>query len=250
MWWLAKLFSMGRVGPRKGDARPLALAPTQRSHLDLKEVAYGDGAVQLITGEWRAVSEVTGWPLHARDADEALSFLSQIATALNALPGRLVMLSRSRPGGLESYALERRARSQTEGGPLARLLRDQAEHATRRMAQGRYREHNHYLVTAGRSKEQALRLLNDTRARLEDAGVSTRVVKDNELAAAIAKSWRPASVEHFTVDFFSPRGDVLATLAYSPGRARGVLPRYVDPPRLPNSPHRSLPSTERKALRA
>ena len=175
MWWLSKLFSLGRVGPRKGDSRPALLAPTQRAHLDLRETALGDGCVQLASGEWRAVAGVTGWPLHARDAAEAMSFLSQIAGVLNALPGKLVLLSRSAPGGLERYAWERRARSH-EGGPLARLMRDQSEHAANRMAQGKYRTNAHYLVTAGRSKEQALRLLGDTRARLEDAGVSTRTV--------------------------------------------------------------------------
>lgn len=249
MEWLKKLLSLGRIGPRKGDSHPLWLAPTQRAHLDLKATALGDGAVQLVTNEWRAVASVTGWPLHARDADEALSFLSQIAGALNALPGRLVLLARSSPGGLEQYAWERRARSQ-QGGPLAKLMRDQSEHAASRMQQGRYRTTTHYVVTSGRSKEQALRLLGDTRARLEDAGVSTRVVRDAELAEAIAKSWRPALVEHFLIDFFGPNGDLLASLNYSPDHARGVRPRYVEPRRLPHPTNRSLPSTERKAIRA
>lgn len=250
MWWLTKLFSLGRVGPRKGDSRPAWLAPTQRSQLDLKETAFADGAVQLITGEWRAVAQVTGWPLHARDAAEALSFLSQIAGALNALPGRLVLLSRSAPGGLERYAWERRARSQ-EGGPLARLMRDQSEHAASRMQQGRYRTNTHYLVTQGRTKAQALQLLGDTRARLEDAGVSSRVLHDAELAQSIASSWRPGLVEHFLVDFFGPNGDLLASLNYSPGFAKAQRPKYVGTRDLPHpTRHRSLPSTERKALRA
>lgn len=250
MWWLTKLFSLGRVGPRKSEPRPAWLAGTQRAHLDLKETAFSDGAVQLITGEWRAVAGVTGWPLHARDAADAMSFLSQIAGALNALPGKLVLLSRSAPGGLEQYAWERRARS-AEGGPLARLLRDQSEHAVRRMAQGRYRSHAHYLVTAGKTKEEALRLLGDTRARLDDAGVTTHVVRDEALADAIVKSWRPALVEHFVVDFFSPQGEVLASLNYSPGRARATQPRYAGPRDLPAPARpRSLASTERKAIRA
>jgi hypothetical protein len=229
--WLAQLLGLGRVGPAPAGRSAALLAPTKGAQLDLRETAFPDGAVQLVSGQWCAVAKVTGWPLHARNSDEAMAFLSNVATALNALPGKLVLLSRSYPGGLEGYANERRARSRTASGPLAMLLRDQAQHASDRMAQGRYRVSAQFLVTHGKSKAEALALLNNTLTKLNDAGVAAETVGE-ALAGHIAQSWRPSVAEHFTVDFDGPSGETLAVLAYSPGGgARAVRPRYVAPTR-------------------
>jgi len=242
---LAKLFSLGRVGPSVPGRTGGWLAPTRGAQIDLKETAFEAGCVQLVTGEWRCVALVTGWPLHARDAGEALSFLSQIATALNKAPSRFTMLARSYPGGLERYANDRRARSR-EGGPLAKIARDQSQHAVEQMAEGRYRQHGHFLVTSGRTQREASDRMVDMRRTLKEAGVETRLPA-GMLPEHIANSWRPDFVEHFVLDYNGPNGEALAVLAYSPRAAVARYPRFVDPA-LPVEQNGRLPERKRKAL--
>lgn len=240
MDWLSRLLSFGRVGRREPErSGGFMLASTQRAHLDLKATAFEAGCVQLITGQWRCVSTVTGWPLHARDAGEALAFLSQIATALNTAPTDFVLLARSYPGGLEDYATDRRVRSHA-GGPLAKVMRDQAQHAQRQMLAGRYRKNGHFLITSGKTQREASDRMGDIRSTLKEAGVETALCAEG-LAGHITNSWRPDFVEHFSLDFNGPDGETLAVLAYSPKHARAHYPKYAPEQRV-------LPQSKREAL--
>lgn len=250
MNFLARLFSLGRLLPApQGDRGGHFLLPAgaQRAHLDLKSYDAPTGCVQTSDNQWRCVAEVTGYPLHARSEADATAVISRIVVALNALPGKLVMLSRSVPGGLEKYVIERKARAQSgEAGPMRRLLEDQSRHALARMDQGRYRTTQQFLCTAGGSAREAQQLMLDTIDRLSVANTTARIVTSNALAQYIAESWRPASVEHFVLDFNGPDGDVLASLAYSPDFARVTKPRFGRA--VTGAQHKAMTDAQRKAL--
>jgi hypothetical protein len=251
--WLSSLLSLGRVLGRKRDrtgGRFLPPAPFRRAHLEIGDVDFRAGAVRLLSGEWRAVGKVTGsYPTRMRGADEVLAFLRGYAAALNALPASVVLLSRSRPGGLERYAAERRVRRTDPGtpAPLARLLADQERRAVERMREGAVRQTDQWLVVRAKTAEEAGALLDRVARQLGRAGVDVSRVTNRELVRAIAESWSLRTVEHFVHDFTGPRGDVVASLVYRQGGARVTTPRYG--PLAAGAPDTALPAERRKALR-
>jgi hypothetical protein len=229
--WLSSLLSLGRVLGRKRDrsgGRFLPPAPFRRAHLEIADVDFKAGAVRLLSGEWRAVAKVTGYPTRSRGAEEVLAFLRGYAAALNALPSSVVLLSRSRPGGLEGYAAERRVRRAQPGtpAPLARLLADQEHRALERMREGAVRQTGQFLVVRAKTAEEAGALLDRVARQLGRAGVQVSRVTNRELVRAIAESWSLRTVEHFVEDFTGPRGDVVASLVYRQGGAGVTTPRY------------------------
>jgi hypothetical protein len=244
--WLSSLLSLGRVLGRKRDrsgGRFLPPAPFRRAHLEVADLDFRAGAVRLLSGEWRAVGKVTGYPTRMRGAEEVLTFLRGYAAALNALPSSVVLLARSRPGGLERYAAERRVRRAEPGtpAPLARLLADQERRAVERMREGAVRQTDQWIVVRAKTAEAAAALLDRVARQLGRAGVDVSRVTHRELVRAIAESWSLRTVEHFVHDFTGPRGDVIASIVYRQGGARVTTPRHTAAP---------LPADERKALRA
>lgn len=235
MSFWAWVFSLGRTAgsPAKRSGGGLPLAPVRRAQLDITDVDAPAGAVRLADGDWRAVARVTGFPA-------TLAGLRRWAEHLNALPGSVVMLARSRPGGLEEYAAERIARAALpdhRGTPLAWLLTDQAHHAVARTEAGHVRRSDDYVVVRAGTAPAAQGLLRETLGRFAGAGVRATAVTDGALAAIIASSWRPVAVEHFHRDLLGPDGEDFATLHWTTQRtARVSIPRYVAAPAGPPAP--------------
>jgi hypothetical protein len=259
--WLKRLLAAGRLRRPPADqnaGRFLPPASAQRTQLGLAEVDLSRGVVRLRSGEVRAMLRVTGYPAHHRSTEDARAWLTGYARALNALPSSAALLVRSRPGGLErdvarqgtqAAALARRE----PGSGLAKLAADQLAHARRLMESGATRRTDPY-VAVRNERGDVRALLDEARAvagLLEGAGVRCELVKDRDLAAALADSWRPGLGEHFTQDFESARGDVL-TLVYSPGYAKVTTPRYTAltdqqaPPALPRDAPKKAPSPKRR----
>lgn len=247
------LFSRGRVAkpPKSHTAgRFLAPSPVTRAYLDLKAVNLPTGVVETINGGFRAVAEVTGYPLHARSDEDALSFLALLVDVLNQLPHDVVLIGHSAPGGLEAYAFRRRARAGLNEGPMALLLNVQSTHAMVRMAEGTYRTSKQYLVSNGKTPQEALLRLGEAAEKFEALKIKINRLVGHELATAIAESWRPRMVQHAVLDFNGRDGDVLASIAYSPGASRLVRPRYVDTdsPPLAAETEGMLPSDRKRRL--
>jgi hypothetical protein len=199
---------------------------TQRDALALRGV--GRDAVTLAGGELRAVFRVPGVPLHAMPDEEVEGFLGRWAACLNALPAGVHFLTRSRSGGLEGYAEQKRATATalaTRGeAALARLAEDQAAHAERLMAGGGVRQDEHYAVVRGRTEAQLATRCRQLQRLMDRAGLPAARVRDRALVEALARQWRAGSSHHFAV--YAPDW----TLVYDEGRtpaARVTPARYA-----------------------
>jgi hypothetical protein len=224
-------FRRGRLGPApRGGTTLVAPASVQRAHLGLQEVDPPAGVVTVRGGGLRCVLRVSGFPVQHRSEQEAYAFLAGWAAALNAMPPRAAFLVRSRPGGLAGHVAAKRARAlalaRTQpGGALAALAADQWAHADRLQREGVTRQTDCY-VALRRDDGHIRALLRDAEraaAQLRGAGLRVDLLTAEPLVRAIAESWRPEVTEHFVWPY-----DEAWHLAYSPGAARVVRPRYVD----------------------
>jgi len=174
---------------------------TQRDALALRGV--GRDAITLDGGELRAVFWVPGQPLHALPDEEVGGFLARWAACLNALPAGVHFVSRTRPGGLEGYAEQKRATATALAARgeavLARQAADQAAHAERLMADGQVRASEQYVVVRGRHPAELATRCRQVQRLMDRAGLPATRVRDRELAAALARQWRPGWRHHFSV---------------------------------------------------
>jgi hypothetical protein len=199
---------------------------TQRDALALRGV--GRDAITLAGGELRAVFRVPGVPLHAMPDEEVEGFLHRWAACLNALPAGVHFVSRTHPGGLEGYAQEKRtaatALAARGEAALARLADDQAAHAEGLTAAGAVRASEQYLVVRGRNPAELATRCRQVQRLMDRVGLSASRIRDRELAAALARQWRPGWRHHFSV--YAPDW----TLVYDEGNrppARVAPARYA-----------------------
>ena len=150
------------------------------------------------------------------------------------MPPEAAWLMRSRAGGLGRLLRAKRdqaaALAEREAGSgLARLAADQLAHARQLHEQGDTRKSDAYVAV--RNTKGDVRALLQTAeaaaARFREAGLRVEPLRDRALAQAIAESWQPQVTEHWVWNYESEDGEAFG-LAYSPGWARVVEPRYVE----------------------
>lgn len=201
MGWLQRLFSIGRLKrepPQQNAGRFLPPASVQRTHLGLAEVDPPAGVVTLRGGEVRAVVAVSGVPVHHRGQEAARAFLTGWAAAINAMPPDTAWLVRSRAGVVATYLREQRdqaaALAQREpGSALARLAADQLAHLRTMGDRGDlHRTDNFVAVRHPRGDVTALlQAAQAVQGHLRAAGLRAELLRDRQLAEAIAASWLP-----------------------------------------------------------
>lgn len=230
-WLLSLGRNQGRTPPKHNAGKWLRPAAIARTHIDLANVHLPTGVVQRVDGTCVAIARVQqGWPAHVRSRDETVAFMREVVRALNTLSANVTLISRSRPGGLERYAVQQRQHHALlpQNSPLRPLLVDQAHHAITRMQQGKVRQNDTYLIVRAPTAAAAASLLTDTLALLKGAAIHGEVLRDRALVAALSDTWNPRAVEHFVSDYLAPDGDVICSLNYSPGHSTVTQPRYVD----------------------